>query len=119
MRGQSDGSLPTPIWNAEKLLYGNLSYSTYTYNAWGQLTGFNDDLGESANYSYYSDGLRASKSIGNDTTKYYYNGDSVIKLIQEGDMRLNRRIVSSSPSEEADVATFIPSDFSPSIDDQD
>ena len=49
----------------------------------------------------------------------FANGDSVIKLIQEGDMRLTRRIVSSSPSEEADVATFIPSDFSPSIDGQD
>ena len=46
-------------------------------------------------------------------------GDSVMKLIQEGDMRLTRRIVSSPHSEEADVATFIPSDFSPSIDGQD
>ena len=46
-------------------------------------------------------------------------GDSVIKLIQEGDMRLTRRIVSSPYSEEADVATFIPSDFSPSIVGQD
>ena len=47
----------------------------------------------------------------------FANGDSVIKLIHEGDMRMTRRIVSSSPSEETDVATFIPSDFSPSIDD--
>ena len=46
-------------------------------------------------------------------------GDSVQKLIREGDMRLTRRIVSSTHSEEADVATFIPSDFSPSIDGQD
>ena len=46
-------------------------------------------------------------------------GDSVMKLIQEGDMRLTRRIVSSPYSEEADVTTFIPSDFSPSIDGQD
>ena len=49
----------------------------------------------------------------------FANGDSVKKIIQEGEMRLTRRIVSSSPSEEADVATFIPSDFSPSIDGQD
>ena len=45
-------------------------------------------------------------------------GDSVMKLIQEGEMKLTRRIGSISPSGETDVATFIPSDFSPSIDGQ-
>ncbi len=30
------------------------------------------------NNAYYSDGLRASKTIGDNTTKYYYDGDNVI-----------------------------------------
>ncbi len=37
---------------------------TYSYNAWGQLVNYNNDVGETASYTYYSDGLRASKTIG-------------------------------------------------------
>ena len=51
---------------------------TYSYNAWGQLVNYNNDVGETASYTYYSDGLRASKTIGDNTTKYYYDGDNVI-----------------------------------------
>lgn len=42
----------------------------------------------------------------------FANGDSVKKLIQEGEMKMTKRIVSTSHSEEVDVATFISSDFS-------
>ena len=35
-------------------------------------------VGETASYTYYSDGLRASKTIGDNTTKYYYDGDNVV-----------------------------------------
>ena len=52
--------------------------ATYSYNAWGQLVNYNNDVGETASYTYYSDGLRASKTIGDNTTKYYYDGDNVI-----------------------------------------
>ena len=51
---------------------------TYFYNAWGQLVNYNNDVGETASYTYYSDELRASKTIGDNTTKYYYDGDNVI-----------------------------------------
>ena len=60
------------------------SAKTYTYDAWGRLTNFSDSLGETASYSYYSDGLRASKTIGSNTTKYYYDGDSVINETLNG-----------------------------------
>ncbi|MGN0905968.1 MAG: hypothetical protein ACI4NM_02375, partial [Bullifex sp.] len=46
----------------------------------------------------------------------FANGDSVKKLISEGEMRMARRIVSASSSEEADIATFTSSDFSLSED---
>lgn len=46
----------------------------------------------------------------------FANGDSVKKLISEGEMRMARRIVSASSSEEADVATFTSSDFTLSED---
>ena len=44
----------------------------------GQLVNYNNDVGKTASYTYYSDGLRASKTIGDNTTKYYYDGDNVI-----------------------------------------
>ena len=58
--------------------YEPSNYKSYAYNEWGQLIEFNDSFGETASYTYYSDGLRASKTIGDNTTKYYYDGDNVI-----------------------------------------
>lgn len=51
---------------------------TYTYDDFGRLIGYSDSLGETATYTYYADGLRASKTINGVTTKYYYNGANVI-----------------------------------------
>ena len=57
---------------------------TYTYDTWGRMTNFKDTAGTTASYTYYSDGLRASKTIGSDTTKYYYDGDNVINETLNG-----------------------------------
>ena len=54
------------------------SYIEYEYNSWGQLTDYSDSLGKTAAYSYYSDGLRSSKTVDSNTIKYYYNGGDVI-----------------------------------------
>ncbi|MDO5397741.1 MAG: RHS repeat-associated core domain-containing protein [bacterium] len=60
------------------------SQKTYSYNVWGQLTGFSDSLGESTEYTYYSDGLRSSRKVGSTTYKYYYNGDKVVNETKNG-----------------------------------
>ena len=65
--------------------YGEKSnQKSYTYDVWDRLTNFSDSLGETASYDYYSDGLRASKTIGSDTTRYYYNGYNVINETLNG-----------------------------------
>lgn len=73
-----NGNLLTYKTSSYDGVYEDSSHNAYTYDAWGRLTNFSDSLGETASYNYYSDGLRASKTIGNNTTKYYYNGDNII-----------------------------------------
>ena len=41
-------------------------------------------VNKTASYTYYSDGLRSSKTIGSNTTKYYYDGDNVINETLNG-----------------------------------
>ena len=55
-----------------------------TYQAWNRLMEFNDSLGETTNYYYYSDGLRSRKVVGIETTQYYYDGDNVINEMMNG-----------------------------------
>lgn len=59
---------------------------TYTYNDFGQLTGYVDNLGDTATYTYYADGLRASKTVNGVTTKYYYDGGNVINESRNGSL---------------------------------
>ena len=59
---------------------------TYTYNDFGQLTGYSDSIGDSATYTYYADGLRASKTVNGVTTKYYYDGGNVINESRNGSL---------------------------------
>ena len=59
---------------------------TYTYNDFGQLTGYSDSLGDSVTYTYYADGLRASKTVNGVTTKYYYDGGNVINESRNGSL---------------------------------
>ncbi len=56
----------------------NAGTKTYTYDKFARMTGYTDNTGGSATYTYYSDGLRASKTTGSDTIRYYYNGQDVI-----------------------------------------
>ncbi len=58
----------------------------YTYNSWGQLTGYSDAFGNEAEYTYYSDGLRKSKTVAEDTITYYYNGGNVINESKNGSL---------------------------------
>ena len=67
------------------------SEETYTYNDFGQLIAYSDSYGYSATYTYYADGLRASKTMSYDicpdvTTTYYYDGGNVINESREGQL---------------------------------
>ena len=73
-----NGNLLTNLTEGYDCINDYIGKETYFYNAWGQLVNYNNDVGETASYTYYSDGLRASKTIGDNTTKYYYDGDNVI-----------------------------------------
>ena len=73
-----NGNLLTNLTEGYDCINDYIGKETYSYNAWGQLVNYNNDVGETASYTYYSDGLRASKTIGDNTTKYYYDGDNVI-----------------------------------------
>ena len=65
------------------------NYKTYAYDAFGRITSFSDSLGLSAMYTYYSDGLRKSKTVGSDTLTYYYNGDDIINESKNGSDTIN------------------------------
>ena len=56
----------------------------YDYNAWGQLTQYSEDNSVKGTYSYYSDGLRATRKTGNTTIQYYYNGGDIINETKNG-----------------------------------
>lgn len=54
----------------------------YTYNAINQVKTFTDNAGTTASYTYYGDGLRATKTVNGQLTRYVYvNG----KIIEELD----------------------------------
>ena len=59
-----------------------------TYSALNQLKTYNDDNGTQASYTYYTDGLRATKSVNGQFTRYVYvNG----KVIDELDVNGNSK----------------------------
>lgn len=81
----NNGKLLSASKNSAPNCYGYTSnQKNYTYNVWGQLTDFSDSLGGSAEYTYYSDGLRSSRRVGINTFKYYYDGDKIINETKNG-----------------------------------
>ena len=58
----------------------------YEYNELNQLTSYKDLNGVSETYSYNVNGLRNSKTYGGNTTKFYYNGDSVVNETKNGSL---------------------------------
>ena len=55
-----NGNLLTNLTEGYDCINDYIGKETYSYNAWGQLVNYNNDVGETASYTYYSDGLRAS-----------------------------------------------------------
>ncbi len=49
------------------------SHHVYKYDAWNRLTEVSDSSGTVATYSYDGLNRRVSKTVGSDTTHYYYN----------------------------------------------
>jgi len=60
---------------------------TYSYNALNQLTGYQNNQ-DVAVYTYYNDGLRATKTASGDFTRYVYiNGKVIEELDAQGDTK--------------------------------
>ena len=57
--GTTNGNLLTNLTEGYDCINDYTGKETYSYNAWGQLVNYNNDVGETASYTYYSDGLRA------------------------------------------------------------
>lgn len=77
LKYDNNGNMLTSRTNSYISSYTS-KYITNTYDVWGRLTNYDDGLGNQAEYAYYSDGLRKSKTTDGVTTTYYYNGDNVI-----------------------------------------
>ncbi|KEQ25446.1 RHS repeat-associated core domain-containing protein [Paenibacillus tyrfis] len=61
---------------------------SYTYNAMNQLKTFNNNSGKQATYSYYGDGLRATKTVNGNFTRYVYlNGKVIEELDGNGNVK--------------------------------
>lgn len=61
---------------------------SYTYNGKNQLTAVQKDGTQAAKYTYYGDGLRASKQVGSDFTRYVYlNGRVIEELDASGNVK--------------------------------
>jgi RHS repeat-associated protein len=57
----------------------------YSYNPLNQLNAYNDNNGTNAQYTYYPDGLRATKNVNGSMTRYVYvNGNIVEELDANG-----------------------------------
>lgn len=50
----------------------------YTYDSWNQLTGIEGADGTVSEYTYYGNGLRASKTVNGVTTSFVYDGDKLL-----------------------------------------
>ncbi|NOU96190.1 hypothetical protein GC093_23610 [Paenibacillus sp. LMG 31456] len=60
----------------------------FTYNAINELKTFTNNAGTSAAYSYYGDGLRATKNVNGDLTMYVYlNGKVIEELDASGNVK--------------------------------
>ena len=51
-----NGNLLTNLTEGYDCINDYTGKETYSYNAWGQLVNYNNDVGETASYTYYSDG---------------------------------------------------------------
>ncbi|WP_248926754.1 S8 family serine peptidase [Paenibacillus hamazuiensis] len=60
------------------------STQDFTYNAVNELKTFNNNAGTSASYSYYGDGLRATKNVNGNLTRYVYLNGKVIEELDAG-----------------------------------
>ncbi|RKN71861.1 RHS repeat domain-containing protein [Paenibacillus ginsengarvi] len=60
----------------------------FAYNAVNQLKTFSDDTGTHASYTYYGDGLRASKTVNGILTRFVYlNGKVIEELDASGNVK--------------------------------
>lgn len=62
---------------------------SYKYDALNRLIEYTDESGNKTSYTYYPNGLRATKTSSGHTTKYYYDGNNAI--IETVDGNLNAR----------------------------
>lgn len=71
------------------LLDVSMDSTTLSYNALNQLKTFSNDSGTTVSYTYYSDGLRATKMVNGTKTRYVYlNG----KIIEELSLDANGNV---------------------------
>ncbi|WP_240422044.1 RHS repeat-associated core domain-containing protein [Paenibacillus periandrae] len=60
----------------------------FTYNAVNELKSFTNHAGTTASYSYYGDGLRATKNVNGNLTRYVYlNGKVIEELDANGNVK--------------------------------
>ncbi|MCU6795127.1 S8 family serine peptidase [Paenibacillus sp. WQ 127069] len=60
----------------------------FTYNAVNELKSFTNNAGTTASYSYYGDGLRATKNVNGNLTRYVYlNGKVIEELDASGNVK--------------------------------
>ncbi|WP_040951524.1 RHS repeat domain-containing protein [Gorillibacterium massiliense] len=60
----------------------------YTYDAFNRILTYNNSKGTTASYSYYGDGLRATKTVNGDLTRYVYlNGKNIEELDTAGNVK--------------------------------
>jgi len=52
--------------------------TTYQYDAYNKLISYKGENGQISTYTYYADGLRASKKVGNQVLGFYYQGTDII-----------------------------------------
>ena len=61
---------------------------SYSYNPFNQLKTYTNDSGVQATYTYYADGMRASKTVNGDYTRYIYvNGHIIEELDRNGNTK--------------------------------
>ena len=61
---------------------------TFTYNALNELKTFASSTGVTASYTYYGDGLRATRTVNGNFTRYvYWNGHVIEELDASGNVK--------------------------------
>jgi RHS repeat-associated protein len=65
-----------------------VSSSEYSFNEVNQLSSFTIENGQKGSFTYYPNGLRATKTVDNETTRYIYlNGVVIEELDGEGNVK--------------------------------